>query len=262
MAAAAPLAGRSVLVTRPRHQAQGLIDAVQRLGGEARVFPTLAIAATPVTPEMIEWVRRLGDGDSVIFISPNAVECGMPLIEQAGGLPGGVAVAAVGRATQRSLTERGVGQVIVPQQGADSEALLALPLLQSLSNRTVLIIRGVGGRELLGNTLTQRGARVVYAEVYRRVTPDDADRARLLAWLAAGGIDVVTTTSAAGLENLLALAGAEGGGMLLGLPLVVVSGRMLQLAERLGFRGPIGIAEGAGEDAVSRAVVALVGEPT
>ncbi len=251
------LVGRSVLVTRPRHQADGLIDAVQRLGGTARVFPTLAIVPVALSAAMIGDVQSLHAGDWAIFISPNAVDAGMGLLAQAGGLPSGVGVAAVGRATARSLHENGIARVLVPQQGADSEALLALAPLHDLTGRRVLIVRGEGGRELLGRTLVERGADLRYAEVYRRVMPEDADRSQLLAWLAAGAVDLLTATSPAGLENLVRLAGAEGGAALSRLPLVVVSERMLQQAERLGFRGSVQVAEGAGDDAITKALVAL-----
>lgn len=256
MARSSPLAGHGVLVTRPRHQADGLVRALRVLGGEPLLCPTIAIVPMPVTKALRDRFLRLRRGDCLIFISPNAVEFGMALLESIQGVPAGVAVAVVGRATARSLGERGIGDVIVPARGADSEALLALPELQQMAGRNVLIVRGVGGRELLGETLRDRGARVAYAEVYRRAIPE-TQTGRLGAWLAGGQVDIVTATSPAGLENLVTMAGPEGRGVLLGLPLVVVSERMLQLAKTLGFHGPVRVAEGAGDDAVSRAAVAL-----
>lgn len=245
-----------MLVTRPRHQAQGLVDALQALGARALIFPTLEIVPAPATDPLQARLRQVLGADWLIFVSPNAVAHGLTLIESVGGLPIGAGVAAVGRTTARCLHERGVSDVLAPDQGADSEALLALPAFRQVAGQRILIVRGVGGRELLGQTLRDRGARVEYAEVYRRAQPAVADR-RLRDWLARDAIAMVTATSPAGLENLLAMAGPEGCARLLGLPLVVVSERMLQLAENLGFKGPIRVAAGAGDEAVSQAVVEL-----
>ena len=42
-----PLAGRTVLVTRPAHQAAALVQAIRAAGGEAFEFPALDIEAVP-----------------------------------------------------------------------------------------------------------------------------------------------------------------------------------------------------------------------
>ena len=256
MGGPAPLAGCAVLVTRPQHQAQGLQCALQALGARVLLYPTIEIVPVAQSESLLAKFQPGRGVDCLIFISVNAVEQGVRLIEQAGGWPQSVKVAAVGKATGRCLSARGIAAGLVPAQGEDSEALLALPALQNVTGQRILIVRGVGGRELLGETLAKRGAKVEYAEVYRRALPAAADD-RLTAWLVAGQVDVVTATSAAGLENLVALAGREAKDLLLQLPLVVVSERMLQLARRLGFEGPVRVARGAGEDAVSDAVVSL-----
>src|SRR6185295_12379471 len=99
--------------------------------------------------------------------------------------------------------------VIAPQSGADSEALLAAPELADVTGKRVLIVRGEGGRALLGNMLAARGATVNYAECYRRVRPV-ADAAPLIADWQRGLIHAVTVSSAEGLDNLLAMTGSEG----------------------------------------------------
>ena len=45
-----------------------------------------------------------------------------------------------------------------------------------------MVFRGVGGRELISDTLTERGAVVEYAECYRRVRPDNDVAPLLRAW--------------------------------------------------------------------------------
>ncbi|MCP4043939.1 MAG: uroporphyrinogen-III synthase, partial [Gammaproteobacteria bacterium] len=101
--------------------------------------------------------------------------------------------------------------------------------------RRVVIFRGEGGRETLGETLRERGALVEYAEVYRRVRPD-TDPDLLLEPLMRGGVDAVIVTSMHGLRNLFDMVGAKGGVRIAGIPVVVVSERMVEVARVQGCR--------------------------
>ena len=242
------LAGRTVLVTRPAHQAAALAQAIRAAGGEAFVFPALAIEAVP-TDELAVSLAQLRDADIVIFISPNAAQFGMAAIHAEGGLPQAIEVYAVGPGTARALQERGVSGVITPD-GQDSEALLALPQLADAAGKCVVIVRGVGGRAMLADTLAARGAQVHFLECYRRVRPQ-ADAAPLLARWLAGGIDAVTITSAETLHNLATLLGEAGLPLLLNPPLFVPHEKIAESARRFGIAhviatpgGDAGLVEG------------------
>jgi uroporphyrinogen-III synthase len=80
-------------------------------------------------------------------------------------------VAAVGKKTAQALVNNGINATLVPSDTFNSEALLALPELQQVSGQKISIIRGEGGRELLKDALSQRGAEVAYVDVYRRSCP-------------------------------------------------------------------------------------------
>lgn len=231
-----PLAGLRVLVTRPAHQAEELCRLIEGAGGEAIRFPAIDIRPW-AGAGAADRLARLGDGDLAVFVSANAVECARPYLPRP--LPPGVQFAAVGRATARALQRAGLPVHLAPERGFDSEALLALPQLQEVRGRRVVIVRGQGGRELLADTLRRRGASVDYAEVYRRALPQGADVAGLRARWADSGIDVVVATSADGLRNLETLLGAAGRPLLQRTPLVVIGERMLKMARDMGVCAPV-----------------------
>lgn len=243
-----PLAGRTVLVTRPAHQAQGLAERIRAAGGDAFVFPALAIEAVPHA-ELAASLARLPTADVLVFASPNAARFGMAAIRAAGGLPPSARVFAVGPGTARALADAGLGSAIVPD-GQDSEALLALPALQDVAGRQVLIVRGVGGRPLLADTLAARGAQVAFLECYRRSCPH-GDPAPLLARWQAGGIDAVTVASAETLHNLARLLGQAGMPLLLNTPVFAPHAKIADAARRFGAAraittegGDAGLADG------------------
>lgn len=227
-----PLAGRTVLVTRPAQQAAALAQAVRAAGGEAFEFPALAIEAVPMS-DLAAQLAQLAKADIAIFISPNAAQFGMAATRAGGGLPASAEVFAVGPGTARVLQAQGASGVIMPD-GQDSEALLALPQLAEVTGKRVVIVRGVGGRALLADTLAARGAQVTFMECYRRMRPQ-ADAAPLLARWQAGGIDAVTVTSAEALDNLAALLGEAGRALLLHTPLFAPHEKIAEAARRFGI---------------------------
>jgi uroporphyrinogen-III synthase len=231
----AGLAGRVVLITRPAGQGERLAEMLRAAGGKPFVFPTLEIE--PVAPPVgvAALLQHPEAFDLAVFVSANAVAHGLPLILGAGAWPPALRAAAVGARTAAALRERGVADVLAPHTGADSEALLALEAIQDMRGRRVLIFRGVGGRELLAETLRARGAEVHYLECYRRSKPA-ADPEPLRARVRRGELDAVTAASAEALANLVDLAGADVAPQLLEVPLFVTHENIGLAAARLGFR--------------------------
>jgi uroporphyrinogen-III synthase len=149
--------------------------------------------------------------------------------------PKSLHLAAVGVGTASTLEALGLGSVIAPAGEADSEALAALPELQDLRGRSIVIFRGQGGREWLRTVLEARGARVEYAECYRRVRPD-ADSGELLARWQSGGVEAASITSAEGLENFAEMLGPTGRGYLRATPVFVPHPRIALAAQKLDVR--------------------------
>lgn len=241
-----PLEGIGVLVTRPADQAEGLCALLEAQGAKAVRFPVIEIRAPRDTAALQGLLAQLDEFDMAVFISANAVNRGLPPVLAQGRFPPRLKVAAVGRRTAEELEKFGRPADILPERQFNSEALLALPEMQDVAGRRVIIFRGEGGRELLGETLTGRGARVRYAQVYRRAKPGLDPRALLGRW-ERGEIDIIIATSNEGLENLVAMAGDVWRRWLFDTPLLVMSERAAQLARHLGFTRPAVVAAEASD---------------
>ena len=252
---AGALAGKGIVVTRPSAQAAGLAGAIEREGGAALRFPALEIRDLEDLQPLFTVLERLESFDLAVFVSPNAVQKALDLVRVrcAAGWPRHLRVAAVGSGSRRELERRGIGKVIAPSANADSEALLALPQLEPLAGAKVVIFRGEGGRELLGDALAARGAMVEYAECYRRARPHTDCTALLTAW-ARGAVHAVTVSSAAGLANFFDMIGEAGRERLRRTPLFVPHQRVAAEAARRGA-GAVQIA-GPGDAEVVSALVA------
>jgi len=251
------LAGLRVLVTRPRHQSDGLVSLIEAHGGVAIRFPVIEIlpvrnpGAARATREML---ASLSDRDMTIFVSPNAVEHGLAVVGSPAEIRG--RIAAVGERTAAALEAAGVGPVLRPAEGASSEALLALPDLagEAVAGTRIVIVRGAGGRPLLGDALSKRGALVAYAEVYRRELPE-SDPAGIAELGAGGGIDAVIVTSVEGFENLFSALGETAAPWLRETGYVVVSQRLVEHGRALGLAQTPLVAAGADDEAMLEALL-------
>ena len=241
-----PLANLSIVVTRPREQAADLAQRIERLGGRALLFPLLEIAPISDQAALQEQLVRLAQFDLLIFISPNAVRYGMAAMPP---LPDTVRIATVGQGSAHALRELGITSIIAPTGRYDSEALLALPELQKVSGWRVAILRGDGGRELLGETLKARGATVEYITCYRRSKPR-FDAASLLA----AAPDAITVTSSEALGHLWAILEEPARTRFTAMPLFVPHERIASLARQQGWRHVVVTA--SGDDGMMAALVA------
>ncbi|WP_295391320.1 uroporphyrinogen-III synthase [uncultured Thiodictyon sp.] len=254
MSPSGQLAGLGVLVTRPQAQAAGLCRLIEAAGGRALPFPTMEIQ--PVADPASARALLAQDWDLMVFTSRNAVELALALGCDA-TWPRAARLAAIGRATAASLTTAGRAPDLVPPERFDSETLTAMPELAAMTGRRVLIVRGEGGRALLGEVLASRGATVEFAEVYRRVRPAVDPGPLLEQWPTQVGLAIATSDEV--LLNLVEMLGAAGRDLLLATPLVVISERTATTAQGLGFR-TVRVAERAEDQAIVTALGALAGE--
>lgn len=233
MTVAAPLAGRGIVVTRPANQAAPLAEAIRAAGGHAILFPVFEILETADIQPLIDVIDRIESFSLAIFISPNAVVHAMNQIAARRAWPPGLRAVAIGKGGVKELKRFGINEVIAPTCSFDSERLLDMPPLQSVAGQRVVIFRGDGGRELLGDTLTARGAQVEYVECYRRARPR-ADAAPLLKAWERNEVHAVTVTSSEGLRNLFEMVGKLGQSWLRRTPVFVPHPRIAAAARELG----------------------------
>lgn len=236
------LAGRGVVLTRPRELAAPFARLLERRGARAILFP--AIEIEPLAPPAT--LAHLRDYDLALFVSPSAVR--VALASKPPWPP--QLAAAIGGGTRRELERAGARAVIAPTAGADSEALLALAEMQQLSAKRVLIVRGEGGRKLLAETLAARGAIVEHAVCYRRVKPA-ADAAPLVAAWRRGEVDALVVWTAQALDNFGAMAGEE---PIAALPIFVPHERIAHHARARGAQEVV--LAGASDDQMLERLVA------
>ncbi|HEX7047403.1 MAG TPA: uroporphyrinogen-III synthase [Gammaproteobacteria bacterium] len=238
MSAARPLDGARIVITRPQDRGESLCERINAAGGEAFHFPVIDIHA-------IENARLPeSKPDLMIFTSIAAVEHGLPLFDSA--LPD-AKIAAIGNATASALRAAGIKPGLVPER-EESEGLLALPAFNDIAGKKIWLVKGRGGRELLANTLRDRGATVRLIEVYERRLPD-RDISPLLERWRTQRIDAIVVSSRAGLENLHAMLDTEGREYLRETQLVMPTPRMLKLALEFDVEPASVIANGASDDA-------------
>ncbi|WP_020167112.1 MULTISPECIES: uroporphyrinogen-III synthase [Methylotenera] len=237
-----PLAGIGIAITRPIDQAKKLSQLISDAGGTPISFPLIEITSLTDYNQFESVISSIDQYDWAIFISSNAVQNGMPrLLKQV--IPTQLQFAAIGPVTAAELQNFGVKQVLTPLSHAkqdeeykvrfDSESLLALPEMHAIQGKKVMLFRGIGGRDVLAETLKARGAIVTFAECYQRINPQT--NCDLLAKLwAEKKLHGVVVTSSEAMRHLLDLAGDLG--WLKKVTLYVNHARIAELPLQLGLK--------------------------
>lgn len=244
----------SILVTRPSPASVELVTRLCALGRAAWSFPLIEFTPGRELPLLPQQLAALAPGDLVFALSQHAVEYAHPCLRQAGlTWPAALGYYAIGRSTALALHSVSGREVSWPHDRETSEMLLQLPTLRRLKGKSALILRGNGGRELLGETLAKRGAEVRFLECYQRCEkhyhgPSEGRRWR------DRGIDTLVVTSGEMLQQLYQLFPMiDREEWLLRCRLIVVSDRLATLARELGWNH-ITVADGADNDALMRAL--------
>lgn len=235
------------LVVRPAAQANQLVQMLRQLGHAPLCCPLLETRPGCDLPHLGDMLQ---EADLVIAVSMHAVHFAHYFLLQTGQTWPHIDYFAVGQASADAFAEAGI-QALCPADPR-SEGLLALPALQGVSGRRVLILRGNDGRDLIARTLASRGALVHYCATYERHYPDLDGDALTRHWQAAG-LDSLLITSGELLQRLLALVPGPQHPWLYDRLLVVPSPRVAEMAEGAGFTRIV-IAQGASNQALVAAL--------
>lgn len=248
------LKGLHVAVTRPVDQAANIVDAIYYHGGKAISFPLIAISPLENYHEFDLVIAKLEQADWAIFISTNAVDNALPrILKKFGNVPENLKFAAIGHQTAKELSIYGIHNVLTPHTRFDSETLLALAEMHNVSNQNILIFRGVGGRDVLAETLKERGANVVFAECYRRTNPQ-TDTQLLNRFWQHGQLDAIIVTSSEAMRNLMEMAGESE--WLRKVTLCVNHARIAELPLQFGLK--VLVTDAPGDNAMIKCISQLV----
>ena len=225
------LAGKRVVVTRPRAQAASLAQALQSHGAVPILFPTIEIAPTPDTAELDRAIDALADFDWVVFTSVNGVSMFADRLAQRGGTALSPSrVAAIGPATADELRRRGVEPAFMPTEFVADRIPEGLG---DLEGRSVLLPRAARARKDLARELERLGARVVELSVYHTISPepDPTTLAEL-----GRGVDALMFTSSSTVEHFVHMTGDQANRIAGESTVACIGPITARTAARLGIR--------------------------
>lgn len=244
----------SILVTRPLPQGEELVSRLRALGRVAWSFPLIEFTPGRELAALPRQLAALGADDLLFALSQHAVEFAHArLLQESQCWPSDPAYFSIGRTTALALHTVSGKNIRYPLDREISEVLLQLPELQNIAGKKALILRGNGGRELLGDTLRDRGAEVTFCECYQRCAKyyDGAEEA--MRWQSRG-VTTLVVTSGEMLQQLWSLIPQwYREQWLLHCSLIVVSERLALQARELGWQD-IQVADNADNDALLRAL--------
>ena len=176
--AKAPLAGVRVVVTRPAHQAAGLLGAFRAAGARAEPLPLIEVGPPDDPEPLAHAARGIAGYDWAVFASANAVEALLGSLPR--GLPSGVRAAAVGPASADALRRGGVEPALIAEDRR-AEGLATELALRLAPGARILLPQPPDARPVLAEELARAGARVDAVIAYgKRRAADAPARARTL----------------------------------------------------------------------------------
>jgi len=201
-----PLFGQRIVVTRARHQASELSQAIEALGGEAWEFPMIKIVPPSDNSYFLKALDNLIEFQWLIFTSVNGVEAFFAeLKNQERDVRDlvGIEIVAIGPATQAALEKKGLRITYVPEEYRAEKIVEGLAS-RVVSGQRVLLARAEEARDILPESLKAMGVDVWDVPVYKTVI-GGANREELKSLLLDKGVHSVTFTSSSTVRNFLTL---------------------------------------------------------
>ena len=205
-----PLFGRRIIVTRTREQASDLVAQLEEHGAECLEYSTIHIEPVDDYRVVDQAIGEIATYQWLLFTSLNAVSHFFQRLTALGYDSrhlAGTKIAAVGKATAEALSAYGLKADLLPEKFTGEGLAEALVRTEVRGNR-ILLPRALQASDILPEMLTDAGAEVTIAPVYRNVPPQ-GPKDELRDQLLAGTIDLVTFTSSSTVTNFLAMVDAK-----------------------------------------------------
>lgn len=162
-----------ILNTRPQERQQQLSSELEQLGYPVKALPLLELHALPLDKLLQRQFQQFLQADIVIVVSSIAAKLGMKYYQSLNfdlDLLQKKQWVAVGLSTQKTLSSFAI-QSVVPQLET-SEGMLQLAVLQDINNKKIAFWRGIGGRELMLDSLQQMNCQTLNMLLYTRQQPN------------------------------------------------------------------------------------------
>lgn len=197
-----PLAGKRIVITRAPEQAQELKQALESLGAEVLLLPTVAFVPPEDFRDLDEALNKLSGFDAILFLSKNAVRYVFERCRYLGVMcwldSPKPFVAAVGGGTAEAAASQGLQvDYIAKNQGGEA---LVRELGDRIAGRNVLLPRSDRGDARLSNALREAGARVTEVIAYRTTAPETMDSA-MFARVRRAEVDAIVFASPSAFTN-------------------------------------------------------------
>lgn len=228
-----------ILVTRPQAQSDRLAELITSHQGIPIVFPLLEICPSQSLNEGLLQLLQPKQWDIVIFVSRNAVKLAVERdqgwISQWKNTDICPKLLAIGASTAEALQlATGLKVDAFAEGSANSESLLKLDLLAKPYDKKVLLVKGEGGRTLLEDALTEKGASISNAILYRRQI-QEASRAGLNRLWSENPPDMLVITSVESADALMDILESSYHSLVRRIPAVALSNRIAEKLSSLGF---------------------------
>ncbi|MBV8886305.1 MAG: uroporphyrinogen-III synthase, partial [Chroococcidiopsidaceae cyanobacterium CP_BM_RX_35] len=206
-----PLAGKTILVTRSVGQSSQFSDDLRQAGATVIEMPALEIGPPSSWVALDRAITHLSDSDWLILTSANGVDYffeRLRILGKDARALAGVKIAVVGEKTAASLKQYMLQPDFVPPQFVADALVAYFP--ENLIGKKVLFPRvETGGREILVQALTAKGAEVMEVAAYQSRCPAAIAPAALDA-LQNRAVNVVTFTSSKTVQCFCQLLEAHG----------------------------------------------------
>ena len=251
------LRGTSIVVTRPRRDAEELVRRIENEGGEALLAPSIRVDPFPFDSHTVAKRLEAGAWDWIAFTSRNAVEAFFTEIGRHRSLAVlllSIQIAAVGDATAKAIRDHGLDVELV-SAGKSAGDLVGELALRGLPGKSMLLPQGSLNRSDLADGLMERGAAVETVQVYT-TSGETALPATATARLQRGQVDAITFTSPSSVREFMRLIdiGVE---RLADVVIGCIGETTATEARRLGFDWCVVAARPSAEDLVQTVAMAL-----